>query len=65
MCMPKAPKPDPSIKAAQQAQAQAEAARARELKQQAYERAKTRSDGYGVRSLISSMGGGFGRNFFD
>lgn len=65
MCIPSAPKPDPSIAAAQEAQRAAEAARARELKQQTYERAKSRSGGYGVRSLISSSGSGFGRNFFD
>lgn len=63
MCLPKPPKPDPSIKAAQEAQRRAEAERARQLKEQQYESSKRSAQGTGVRSLISNLGG-FGRNFF-
>ena len=63
MCIPKPPKPDPAIKAAQEAQARAEAERMRQMKEKQYESSKRSQQGTGVRSLISSLGG-FGRNFF-
>jgi septal ring factor EnvC (AmiA/AmiB activator) len=63
MCIPKPPKPDPAIKAAQEAQARAAQQRASELKANQYETSKRSAAGTGIRSLISSVGG-FGRNFF-
>lgn len=65
MCMPKPPKPDPSLKAAQQAQARAEQERIAELKKQQLERTKQSMGERGMRSLVTSTSGsGFGRNFF-
>jgi hypothetical protein len=63
--MPKmrTPRPDPSLIAAQEAQKRAEAERASELKRKQLEKTKAAAAG-GIRSLISSAGGGFGRNFF-
>jgi hypothetical protein len=61
---PKIPKIDPSVKAAQKAAAQAEAERAAELKKKQLQETKSLMSGAGQRSLISSSGGGFGRNFF-
>ena len=62
--MPKAPKPDPATIAAQKAQQAAEAERMRQLKEQQLSKTKGQMAGTGIRSLISSAGGGFGRNFF-
>ena len=64
MCLPKPPKPDPAIKAAQEAQARAAQATASELKANQYEGSKRAASGTGLLSLISSVGSGFGRNFF-
>lgn len=65
MCMPKPPKPDPALKAAQQAQARAEQERIAELKKQQLERTKQSQQASGMRSLVSSTSGsGFGRNFY-
>lgn len=64
MLMPKPPKPDPSMKAAQESQKAAERERVRQLKEEQLRRTKEQMSGTGVRSLISSSGGGFGRNFF-
>jgi hypothetical protein len=61
---PKAPKPDPAIAAAQKAARQAEIERASELKKKQLQETKGQMGGAGIRSLISSAGGGFGRNFF-
>lgn len=63
MCIPKPPKPDPAIKAAQLAQKRAEQERTRQLKESQYEDTKRKAGGSGMRSLISNLGG-FGRNFF-
>lgn len=64
MPQPKLPKQDPAVKEAQKAQAQAEAVRAAELKKKQLEQTKATMGASGIRSLISSAGGGFGRNFF-
>lgn len=66
MCMPKMPTPkvDPEVKAAQAAAKQAEQERMAEMKQKQLEETKGQMGGAGIRSLISSAGGGFGRNFF-
>lgn len=61
---PKLPKVDPSVKAAQEAQRAAEAERIRQQKEVQLDRTKGQLTGTGIRSLISSAGGGFGRNFF-
>lgn len=63
MCMPKPPKPDPSIKAAQKAQMAAESQRMAELKKKQLEKTKGNLGDSGVRSLITSQtGAGYGRN---
>lgn len=62
--MPKAPKVDPATKAAQEAQRAAEAERIRQLKEEQLARTKAQLSGSGSRSLITSSGGGYGRNFF-
>lgn len=60
----KPPKIDKATKQAQQAQRNAEAERMRQLKEEQLMRSKGALAGSGIRSLISSAGAGFGRNFF-
>jgi hypothetical protein len=62
--MPKAPKIDKATKAAQEAQRAAESERIRQLKEEQLARTKGQMAGSGIRSLITSVGGGYGRNFF-
>jgi hypothetical protein len=64
MCFPKPPKPDPSIAAAQAEQARLEQTRIAELKEQTLRKRKGELGGYGMRSLITGGGAGYGRNFF-
>lgn len=64
MFAPKMPKMDPAVKEQQAMQRQAEQERIKELKKQQLEATKSKQSGYGIRSLVSSTGGGFGRNFF-
>lgn len=61
---PKLPKQDPAVAEAQKAQKQAEQVRTAELKKKQLAETKATMGGAGIRSLISSAGGGFGRNFF-
>lgn len=58
------PKIDKATKAAQEAQRKAEAERMRQNKEEQLMRSKGALSGSGIRSLISSAGSGFGRNFF-
>lgn len=58
------PKIDKATKQAQEAARAAEAERTRQLKEEQLARTKGTLSGSGIRSLITSSGGGYGRNFF-
>jgi len=60
MCMPKAPKPDPSIKEAQRKQEQLELERLAEEKKKQTQIARRTSGKSGARSLIGGGMNGFG-----
>lgn len=62
MCLPKAPKMDPSVREAQERQKQIELQRAAEEKEKALRDRKRSFRRTGVRSLLSGSARGFGSN---
>ena len=58
------PKVDPALKAAQKAQEEAANAEKSRQKQALFDQRKAMSAGFGLRSVISGTGAGYGRNFF-
>ena len=63
MCLPKAPKTDPSVKRQQELQKQAELARLKEEKDKQLVATRRTLRGSGLRSLLSGQGSGLGSSY--